>query len=152
MLIAFDSVAFLKVLFPIPCSLTVRQRFTRSGGSKRSPDEEFPSVPTSLAFHSRLTRSAGPAPVICIVQDGLWEKVDEKHFQELKQKYIQFRFFGTHLPEIIRLFFQSSLNLPRISSRHADMPFSPLKLTEGLKGIMCPGFSFSLSLCVTDRA
>ena len=72
-LISFDSVAFLKSLFPIPCSLTVRQRFTCSGGSKRSADEEFPSVPTSLAFHSRLTRSAGPAPVICIVQDGLWE-------------------------------------------------------------------------------
>lgn len=80
------------------------------------------------------------------------KQVDEKHFQELKQKYIQFRFFGTHLPEIIRHLFKSFLNLPRTSCRNAEMPFSPLKLTEGLKGIMCPGLSFSLSLCVADRA
>lgn len=73
-------------------------------------------------------------------------------FQELEQKYIQFRSFGTHLPEIIRYFFKSSLNLPRTFSGNADMPFSPLELTQGLKGIMCPRFRFGLSLCVADRA
>lgn len=108
----------------------MRQRFTRSEGSKRSADEEFPSVPTSLAFHSRLTRSAGPAPVIALYKMDFGKQVDEA-LSGTKTKCVQLRFFGTHLPEIIRHFFQSSLNLHEHSSRHADLPFSPLKLTRG---------------------
>lgn len=45
-------------------------------GSKRHAKQEFLQLPTSLAVHSRLTRSPGQTQlvfVVCIVQDELWE-------------------------------------------------------------------------------
>lgn len=49
--------------------------------------KNFPMLPTSLAFHFRLTRSAMTYCVICIVQDGLWKtEVDEKHFSGTETK------------------------------------------------------------------
>lgn len=52
-------------------------------GSKRHAKQEFPQLPTSLAVHSRLTRSPGQTRlvfVVFIVQDELWETEMRNYF------------------------------------------------------------------------